>query len=53
MLYATDILHNMQSEYITLKLCLHFITRPSCISLFATYINVCNYEIWFSQKGLC
>ena len=52
MLYATDIPHNKQAEYVTFRLCLHFIKRPSCISLFATHINVCSYEIWFSSKGV-
>ena len=51
MLYATDNPHNKQSEYVTLKLCLYFITRSSCISLFATYIDVCKYETRFSLKG--
>ena len=43
MFFATDISHNKQYENVTLKLYLYFITRPSCIYLFATCINVCNY----------
>ena len=31
-LYAAETAHNKKSENITLRLCLHYVTRPSCIS---------------------
>ena len=42
MLYA-NIEHNKSSENLSLRLCYHFITRTSCISVLVTPINVCIY----------
>ena len=44
MLYAIMIFH-VSNETLngTLRLCLHFITRPSCISVFLTHLKVCIY----------
>ena len=44
MVYATDIPHYKHSEYVTLRLCLNFITCSSYTSRFKTYVNLCNYK---------